>query len=70
MIETLPNGSCTVKGLIECNPDTDIVTIKELPIKKWTKNYKEWLDKEMAEEGSSIVDLREYHTKYKIHYEI
>jgi DNA topoisomerase-2 len=38
--------------LIECNADSDVVTIKELPIKKWTKNYKEWLDKEMAEEGS------------------
>lgn len=46
-IENLPNGNCAVKGLIELNPDTDVVTIKELPIKKWTKNYKDWLDKEM-----------------------
>ncbi|CAK64327.1 unnamed protein product (macronuclear) [Paramecium tetraurelia] len=70
IIENLPNGNGIIKGIIDCNEATDIITIRELPIKKWTRNYKEWLDKEMAEEGSQIVDLREYHTKYKIHFEI
>jgi len=55
---------------VECNTATDVVIIKELPIKKWTKNYKDFLDKEMQEEGSEYKDMREYHTKYKIHFEI
>ncbi|CAD8156514.1 unnamed protein product [Paramecium pentaurelia] len=70
IIETQPNGNSLIKGIIECNEETDVVIIKELPIKKWTKNYKEWLDKEIAQEGNPIIDLREYHTKYKIHFEI
>lgn len=47
IIEGLPNGNAIIKGLIDCNEETDLITIKELPIKKWTKNYKEWLEKEM-----------------------
>lgn len=70
IIEAGANKSFIIRGLVEANGETDIVTIKELPIKKWTKNYKEWLDKEIQEEGSDIRDVREFHTKYKIHFEL
>jgi hypothetical protein len=34
-----------VKGIIEFDPERDnIIHIKELPINKWTKDYKEYLD--------------------------
>lgn len=46
-IEEGPNNSFYIKGLVNMDSDTDIVTIKELPVRKWTKNYKDWLDKEM-----------------------
>lgn len=70
IIEEGKKNSFIIKGLVDMNEETDIVTIKELPIKKWTKNYKDWLDKEIASEGSPFKDMREYHTKYKIHFEI
>lgn len=44
--------------------------IKELPIGKWTKDYKEYLDEIMNEGDTKIVGLREYHTKNTVHFEV
>lgn len=68
--EILPmeKGGFLIKGLVEGDKTTDIVNIKELPIKKWTKGYKDWLEKEIEAENSEIVEMREYHTKAKIHF--
>ena len=43
----------------------------ELPLKKWTKDYKEGLEKMMTEEEDKLfLDFREYHTKHTIHFQI
>lgn len=44
--------------------------IDELPIAKWTKDYKLALDQIMNEGEDKIVGLREYHTKDKVHFEV
>jgi DNA topoisomerase-2 len=44
--------------------------INELPVAKWTKDYKLALDEIMNEGEEKIVGLREYHTKDRVHFEI
>jgi len=39
-----------------------------LPISKWTKDYKIFLDEMMAEGETKIIGMREYHTKDKVHF--
>ncbi|CAD7943152.1 unnamed protein product [Amoebophrya sp. A120] len=62
-----------VKGTILVSGNT--VTIKELPIKKWTQDYKEQLQKMLpaAQDDASkalIQDFREYHTESTVHFVI
>lgn len=43
--------------------------IKELPVSKWTKDYKEYLEKIMSDGNNPRIDgLREYHTKNRVHF--
>eukprot|EP00392_Amoebophrya_sp_AT5.2_P002524 g2529.t1 len=61
----------SVDGKLEVSGTT--VVIKELPIKKWTQDYKEWLQKLLpaAQDDASkasIEDFREYHTENTVHF--
>jgi DNA topoisomerase-2 len=49
-----------VEGKYAVLPDGR-VEITELPIKKWTKQYKEFLEKQIEE--NKLADFKEYHTK-------
>merc|ERR1719424_516769 len=65
------------KGKYEC---TGIVTkrgrtrveISELPVKRWTQDYKEWLLEQLPKIGeerkAQITDVREYHTENSVHF--
>ena len=46
------------------------VIVDELPVGKWTKDFKMGLDEIMSKGEEEIVGLREYHTKDKVHFEI
>lgn len=39
----MANGKFEIAGLVEA-VDNNTVEITELPIRKWTQDYKEWLD--------------------------
>lgn len=65
-----------VIGSIQKTSDTTL-TITELPIRKWTQNYKEFLEELMPQEGkkaeecdSTITDYKEYHTENTVHFEL
>lgn len=67
-----------VIGVLEKTSNTTVV-ISELPIRKWTQAYKEWLEEIMpSQEGKKgeedtdalIQDYREYHTENTVHFEI
>ena len=65
------DGNYEVKGFFEFDTERDnIVHVKELPINKWTKDYKEHLEKIMTEGNNKIEGLREYHTKNRVHFEV
>jgi DNA topoisomerase-2 len=45
------------------------VHIKELPIGRWIKDHKEFLE-ELMEKDDRIVGFKEYHTRLRVHFEI
>ncbi|MEW5304966.1 MAG: hypothetical protein WDW36_007539 [Sanguina aurantia] len=50
------------------------VEITELPVRKWTQDYKEYLEglvkPEAKDETPSVVDYREHHSDANVHFEI
>lgn len=59
----------TVKGAWETDFENNQINIMELPLKKWTRDYKEMIEKMMQDESDhTIHDYREYHTKHRIHF--
>jgi DNA topoisomerase II len=60
-----------MKGVVEFDEDRPgIVHIKELPVGRWTKDYKEYIEEIMNEGATKIVSMREYHTKNRVHFEL
>jgi DNA gyrase/topoisomerase IV subunit A len=52
---------------MEDDPNTEgVVHIKELPVNKWTKDFKEFIETLMDQE--KVSGLREYHTKNRVHF--
>jgi DNA topoisomerase-2 len=43
--------------------------IKELPINKWTRNYKNFIEEMMEKEGD-IEDMLEFHKTDSVHFEL
>ena len=62
-IEPIDKGGFQVKGTYNWDSDNSLLNITELPIKKWTKDYKDFLEKLLLEEDPPITDYQENHTK-------
>jgi DNA topoisomerase-2 len=69
-------GKFEVNGVIT-KKDHKTLEITEIPVRKWTQDYKEFLETLMpadkkAEEGGNhvIEDFREYHTENTVHFEL
>jgi len=70
-----PSGE---KGKYDClgsfsKTSTTILQITELPLKKWTQDYKEFLQSNMPggdnkKSKLNIYDVREYHTERQVHF--
>ncbi len=56
-----------VKGKFELKDD-NWVEITELPVGKWTKDYKEFLEGLMEGEKAEINEIREHHTNNRVHF--
>jgi len=77
----LPNesemGKFDVIGCVEKRSPT-VLEITEIPLRKWTQDYKEFLetlmpgDTKRGEESAdhTIEDFREYHTENTVHFEV
>merc|ERR1712194_31114 len=65
-------GRCEVMGCIESTNDTTAV-ITELPVKKWTQDYREFLEEnlpkgEKKKEGPKLLEeYSEHHTEKSVH---
>ena len=55
-----------VKGLWS-KKDRNTIEITELPIKKWTRDYKNFLE-ELMMQGETIEDLKEFHKDNTVHF--
>ena len=59
-------GKCRVIG-------ENLVEISEIPVNKWTKDYKQGLEELMMSENNSnkepeIEDIKEYHAGNRVHF--
>ena len=61
----------SIRGKYEITSD-DTLTITELPIKKWTTDYKTFLEGMMKpdEEEAELKDLKEYHANDRVHFTV
>lgn len=50
-----------IKGSASARPEEDIIEITELPIGRWTRNYKTFIESMMVD-NPLVEDMREYHT--------
>lgn len=70
-IEAVEGGRYTVTGEYDISPepdDNDMVEITELPLGKWTRDYKTMLE-ELGQKDE-IVDIREQHAENRVHFEL
>lgn len=73
--EIEPNGdkNFTMKGRYEFIKEEYTLEITELPVKKWTRDYKSMIEQIMIdknERGILIDDMREYHTTRNVHFKL
>lgn len=74
-IQPTDDGRCEVVGVIEMN-GTSKATITELPVKKWTQDYREFLEDCMpkgakkGEKEKLLDDYTEYHTEKTVHFDL
>lgn len=67
-IEHLPNNKgFAITGIFKKVSDTEL-EITELPIGKWTRDYKTMLEEMAVKE--EISDIREYHQENRVHFVI
>jgi DNA topoisomerase-2 len=64
-IEKMENGGYYITGKYELNDDEKTIIITELPIKKWTKDYKNFLEKSMGIVTKSKKDKKDETKKKK-----
>merc|ERR1719277_1444596 len=68
-------NKCEVMGVIQSTGDNK-ATITELPIRKWTQDYREFLEEQLpkGEKKKDSVKLldeyAEYHTEKSVHFEL
>jgi DNA topoisomerase-2 len=74
--EVKDDGKCDVVGSVEIHSDSK-VTISELPVKRWTQDYREFLEDllpkgEKAKNSGQklLLDYTEHHTEKTVHFDL
>jgi len=58
-----------IKGVFE-RLGLEWVKITELPVKKWTSDFKKMLEELCLSDPPFITDIKEYHTENRVHFEV
>jgi DNA topoisomerase-2 len=60
------------RGKFYIDEENDTIEITELPVKKWTRDYKLIIEKLMkeGEDKSAVEDMLEYHTDRHVHFQV
>lgn len=69
-IESIGNDRCSMLGSYEV-VDSTTLKITELPVGKWTKDYKSFVeDTLMTGQDITVEDLKEFHAADRINFEL
>mmetsp|Transcript_78448 Transcript_78448/g.139080 ORF Transcript_78448/g.139080 Transcript_78448/m.139080 type:complete len:1248 (-) Transcript_78448:91-3834(-) len=68
------DGKCEVTGIVEVVSSSKAI-ITELPIRKWTQDYKEFLEELLPKPGEKktnkvLEDINAHHTEKTVHFEV
>lgn len=72
-IQRSENGNYLTMGkLIPSAEDPSIANIVELPVGKWTRQYKAFLEEFLTEKGKEgiLENFKEYHTNNRVNFEL
>jgi DNA topoisomerase-2 len=74
--EVKEDGKCDVLGSVEIHSDSQ-VTVSELPVRKWTQDYREYLEdllpkgeKTKSSGNRMLLDYSEHHTEKTVHFDL
>src|SRR3990167_5240494 len=73
LIEHITEGSYRIRGAYNYVPEDNLLEITELPIKKWTRDYKNSLEKMMTSKDPqpvNIENMEEFHTSRRVHFKL
>lgn len=57
------------RGVFE-HMENDWLKITELPIHKWTSDYKAYLEEIVTSDSNWVTEFKEYHTENRVHFEL
>lgn len=57
-----------INGRFDLNDEEETIHITELPIQKWTKDYKVFLEEMVTGDKAELEDVKEYHTNNRVHF--
>jgi DNA topoisomerase-2 len=63
------NRSYEIQGAME-RMGGDWLKITELPIRKWTADYKAFIEEILNSDQAWITEMKEYHTENRVHFEV
>ena len=72
-IQPLGEGSYRIRGKFHYSPDENLIEITELPIRKWTRDFKNTLEKMMTSKDPqpiNIDNMEEFHTSRRVHFKL
>jgi DNA topoisomerase II len=72
-IEPLSEGSYRVRGSFSYYPEENVIEITELPIRKWTRDFKSAIEKMMTSKDPqpiNIDNMEEFHTSRRVHFKL
>lgn len=64
-IEKIDDTQYSTQGIYTIDKNAETIRITELPIGKWTRNYKNFLE-DLIKEEKHITDFKEYHTVNRV----
>ncbi|EGR29059.1 hypothetical protein IMG5_163890 [Ichthyophthirius multifiliis] len=71
-IEISNKGGYITKGKWDIDEEEETIRITELPVGKWTKDYKNYLEELInpAKDQPDLEDIREYHTNNRVDFQV
>ena len=56
--------------LLDDDDEGTVLEITDLPIGKWTRDYKNFVESDLVTKAELVDDVREYHAENRVHFKL